>query len=87
MTKTAAFKEARYAGKELTIGLSLRITTGAGDTFMGTCLHYVLKYGIESLDAEKLMKMLDTANRAAAIITTRKGALRVMPSWEEIKNL
>lgn len=62
-------------------------TTGAGDTFMGTCLHYILEYGIEGLDAEKLMKMLDTANRAAAIITTRKGALRVMPSWEEIKNL
>ena len=62
-------------------------TTGAGDTFMGTCLHYVLEYGIENLDAEKLMKMIDTANRAAAIITTRKGALRVMPAWEEIKNL
>ena len=62
-------------------------TTGAGDTFGGSCLHHVLKYGLENLDEEKLRKMLTFANAAASIITTRKGALRVMPSVEEVEAL
>ena len=60
-------------------------TTGAGDTFGGCCLHYILKYGMENLDEEKLGKMLTFANGAASLITTKKGALRVMPSKEEVK--
>ena len=60
-------------------------TTGAGDTFLGTVLHYVLEYGLDNMDREQLAKMLDTANLAASIITTRKGALRVMPSREELE--
>ncbi len=61
-------------------------TTGAGDTFGGCCLYFVLKYGLEQLDEEKLREMLAFANKAASIVTTRKGALRVMPSLEEIRN-
>ena len=60
-------------------------TTGAGDTFGGCCLHYVLQYGLDNLDEEKLKEMLTFANAAASIITTRKGALRVMPEVEEVK--
>lgn len=62
-------------------------TTGAGDTFGGCCLHYVLKYGLSDLNTEKLQEMLTFANAAASIITTRKGALRVMPSQQEIAKL
>lgn len=62
-------------------------TTGAGDTFGGSCIHFVLKYGLDNLDEEKLRKMLTFANAAASIITTRKGALRVMPTEEEVKAL
>lgn len=62
-------------------------TTGAGDTFGGSCIHHVLKYGLENLDEEKLTEMLTFANAAASIVTTRKGALRVMPSVEEVKAL
>ncbi len=62
-------------------------TTGAGDTFGGGCLHHVLKYGLDNLDEEKLTEMLTFANAAASIITTRKGALRVMPSVEEVEAL
>lgn len=62
-------------------------TTGAGDTFGGSCIHHVLKYGLENLDEEKLTEMLTFANAAASIITTRKGALRVMPSVEEVEAL
>ncbi|WMC91114.1 PfkB family carbohydrate kinase [Kineothrix sp. MB12-C1] len=60
-------------------------TTGAGDTFGGCCLHYILKYGIDNLDEEKLDEMLTFANAAASIITTRKGALRVMPVKDEVE--
>lgn len=60
-------------------------TTGAGDTFGACCLHHVLEYGLDNLDEEKLTKMLTFANAAASIITTRKGALRVMPEVGEIE--
>ncbi len=59
-------------------------TTGAGDTFMACVLYHVLEYGIDGFDEEKLYGMLEFANRAASIVTTRKGALRVMPTMEEI---
>lgn len=60
-------------------------STGAGDTFMGCILHFVLDYGITDLQTEEIKEMLSFANYAASIITTRKGALRVMPSPEEIR--
>lgn len=60
-------------------------TTGAGDTFGGCCLHYVLEYGLDGLNEERIREMLIFANAAASIITTRKGALRVMPEVEEVK--
>lgn len=62
-------------------------TTGAGDTFGGCCLNYVLECGLHNLDAEKLKEMLTFANAAASIVTTRKGALRVMPDKEEVLEL
>ena len=62
-------------------------TTGAGDTFFGSVLNYILEKGLENLTEENLTEMLDFANAAAALITTRKGALKVMPSLEEIKAL
>ena len=60
-------------------------TTGAGDTFGGCCLHYVLEHSLDHLNEEQLKEMLTFANAAASIITTRKGALRVMPEVEEVK--
>ena len=62
-------------------------TTGAGDTFGGCVLHFVLENGLEALDETKLKEMLMFANAAASIITTRRGALRVMPDISEIRAL
>lgn len=62
-------------------------TTGAGDTFGGCILHFVLEYGLENLNEDDLRQMLTFANAAASIITTRKGALRVMPEREEVEKL
>lgn len=61
-------------------------TTGAGDTFCASSLNYVLEHGLEDLTEENLKELLTFANAAASLITTRKGALRVMPSKEEVLN-
>ena len=62
-------------------------TTGAGDTFCACVLHYVLEHGLEGLEEKNLKEMLRFANAAASLITTRKGALRVMPEKEEIEKM
>lgn len=59
-------------------------TTGAGDTFCASILNYVLEHGLDDLTEENLLEMLTFANAAASLITTRKGALRVMPSRQEV---
>jgi len=59
-------------------------TTGAGDTFCACVLNYVLDHGLEALTEAQLHEMLRYANAAASLITTRKGALKVMPSAEEV---
>ena len=61
-------------------------TTGAGDTFCACVLHDVLENGLESFTAERLTAMLSLANAAASLVTTRRGALRVMPTPEEISS-
>lgn len=61
-------------------------TTGAGDTFCACMIHTVLENGIDHLDEEKLKEMLKFANAAASLVTTKKGALRVMPTKEEVES-
>ncbi len=62
-------------------------TTGAGDTFCGSVLSYLLDHDLDSLTEEQLGEMLIFANAAAAIVTTRKGAIRAMPERVEVKEL
>ena len=59
-------------------------TTGAGDTFCACVLKMILDYGIDNLDENTLVQGLTFANAAASIVTTRKGALRVMPTAAEV---
>lgn len=60
-------------------------TTGAGDTFLGCCLAYILKQGMELSD-HQLQEMLFRANAAASLETTRKGAIRAMPTQAELED-
>ena len=62
-------------------------TTGAGDTFFGSVLHQILEKGFRPYTKEELDEMLRFANAAAALVTTRRGALRVMPSKDEIAEI
>lgn len=59
-------------------------TTGAGDTFMACVLNTVLEKELETLSEKELLEMLRFANAASSIITTRKGALKVMPEKNEV---
>jgi len=61
--------------------------TGAGDTFMGCALSFLLENSVDDLTEDKLLSLLTFANAGASIITTRKGALKVMPSKAEILEL
>ena len=61
-------------------------TTGAGDAFGGCVLHHVLAHGLPA-DEASLRQMLTFANAAAALVTTRKGALRAMPQPAAIESV
>lgn len=62
-------------------------TTGAGDTFCGSALSFILEHDINRLTENDLTELLTFANGAASLITTRRGALKVMPEKEEILEL
>lgn len=62
-------------------------TTGAGDTFCGSVLNGILEKGMENLTRKDLEEILAFANAAAALVTTKKGAIRSMPEREEIEEL
>ncbi len=79
----AYYKGIRAEGKPFLSDKTIE-TTGAGDTFCGSALNFILEYGLDNLDEEKLTEMLTFANAAASLVTTRKGALRVMPEKAEV---
>lgn len=62
-------------------------TTGAGDTFCGSFLNYLVEHDFENLTEEQLGEMLTFANAAAALVTTKKGAIKAMPVKEEVLEL
>ena len=62
-------------------------TTGAGDTFCAGVLNYVLENGIDGLHDKQLADMLRFANAAAYLVTTKKGALRVMPERGDVERI
>jgi fructokinase len=50
-------------------------------------LHFISQWGIQNLTEDNLKEILTFANAAASLITTRKGALTVMPDLAEIEAL
>ena len=53
--------------------------------YMGCVLNFVLDHGLDGLEEEEIRQMLRFSSAAASIITTRYGALKVMPDQEEIQ--
>ena len=62
-------------------------TTGAGDTFCGSVLNFVLEHGLDGLSEDDMRAMLRFANTAAYIVTTKKGAIRSMPERGQVEAL
>lgn len=60
-------------------------TTGAGDTFTGCLLRMVLEQDPADWNQETVRSGLNLANAAAALVTTRKGALCAMPEASEVE--
>ena len=61
--------------------------TGAGDTFCGSMLNFVLEHGLADMTEKDLGDMLTFANTAAYLVTTKKGAIRSMPERNKIEEL
>ncbi len=59
-------------------------TTGAGDSFIGTVLYQLLGAPFAALTEGALGEILQKANRAAAIVVSREGAIPAMPSQNEV---
>lgn len=62
-------------------------TTGAGDTFCGCSLGYLLEHDFNNLTEENLSEMLTFANAGAALVTLKKGAIHSMPDRKMIEGL
>ena len=60
-------------------------TTGAGDAFCACMVNGIFERGIDNWDEGSIREMLDFANAAASLVTTKKGALRVMPEINEVR--
>ena len=61
-------------------------TTGAGDAFFGAALSKLLDTGF-AVAQEQAMDILRFSSAAAALVTTKKGAILSMPSRDEIEQL
>ncbi len=84
---SAAYNRRYKAERPTFLNVKTIDTTGAGDTFFGCCLSYLSDKEAENLTESELSQMLTFANAAASLVTTKKGALRSMPSLKEIKHL
>ena len=61
-------------------------TNGAGDTFFGALLSRIaLRGGLGNLDAQEITGIVAYANRAAALTTSRPGAIPAMPTRSELE--
>jgi len=61
-------------------------TTGAGDAFVGAFLSRFIDNGrdIESIKKDEIEDMIDFANAAGSLATTKKGAIPALPDLNEI---
>jgi fructokinase len=62
-------------------------TTGAGDSFLGAVLYRLKDKNLaelKSISKDELANIIDFANAAGSLTTTRKGAIPALPSSEEI---
>lgn len=59
-------------------------STGCGDSFTGALLTQLVKFGTQNLDAN-LRTIMEYANAAGAITSTRRGAIPALPTPREVE--
>ena len=75
-------KTGHSPGIKVTVG----DTNGAGDTFFGAALSRLVKLDdLDALTGDELERILAFSNKAAAITTSRHGAIPAMPTMEELR--
>ena len=78
----------RFGGKTGHVpGVKVKVgdTNGAGDTFFGATLAQLAKFDrLDDITAQELERIIAVSNKAAAITTSRHGAIPAMPSFEEV---
>lgn len=65
-------------------------TTGAGDGFLGACLYKLKNKSLEdikNLSNQELTDIVRFANAGGALVTTKTGAIKAMPTEMEINSL
>jgi len=64
-------------------------TTGAGDAFMGGILYQVIekRKKLDEYTVEDIEKMVDFANAAGSLATTKRGAIPALPSLDDVNKL
>lgn len=85
--KGAYYRFKDYDGVVPGVKVTVADTNGAGDTFFGAFLSrmaYMKKYNPSTLSKEDIKQVLAFANRAAAITTSRSGAILAMPTLDEV---
>jgi len=85
--KGCFYRLGSFTGRLNTYDVKTVDTTGAGDAFTGAFLYKLLESGKSpaQLDKTEMEKMIDFANAAGSLATTKKGAIPAMPSLAEIK--
>lgn len=68
-------------------GIAVKVgdTNGAGDTFFGAALSKLVREELDKLTLERLTEIAAFANKAAAITTSRHGAIPAMPTLAEVE--
>ena len=81
---SAAYYPGGILRQETFLDVSTVDTTGAGDIFFGCMLDSILRLGPEGFSPQEMQEALRFASAAAAIVTTRPGAMRSVPRREEV---
>ena len=81
----AFFRLGQQTGSVPGIRVKVGDTNGAGDTFFGAALSKLVREELDKLTMERLAEIAAFANKAAAITTSRHGAIPAMPTLAEVE--
>lgn len=77
-----------FSGKVRAMSIGKVIdTTGAGDTFFGTCIHFLAQNPKGRFEPEYVIQAARYGSAASGLIVARMGSMSQMPSKEEVEQV